>query len=85
MIENTFPTIKYSSFLYRDHLVWSGLEQEDMRVLYECLGNFLTPALNDVKKKNMKYLNSSEFKNFSSLRYLLFLFEISIEFQMVLL
>lgn len=41
--ENNFPSIEYSCFLYRDHLVWSGLEQEDMRIMYHYLVNHLLP------------------------------------------
>eukprot|EP00039_Didymoeca_costata_P020145 m.340234 g.340234 ORF g.340234 m.340234 type:complete len:460 (+) comp19187_c0_seq1:275-1654(+) len=37
LAEATFPSIKYTVFLYNDHLVWSGLEQDDMRVLYKYL------------------------------------------------
>jgi len=37
MTENMFPDITYSCFLHSDHLVWSGLEQDDIRVLYRCL------------------------------------------------
>lgn len=37
VIEAKFPVIKYTVFLYNDHLVWSGLEQDDMRVLYRYL------------------------------------------------
>ena len=37
LTESTFPCIKYTVFLYNDHLVWSGLEQDDMRVLYKYL------------------------------------------------
>jgi len=55
LAENNFPKIHYSSFLYRDHLVWSGLEQDDMRPLYRYLVTYLnnsqdnnnnTPVLN---------------------------------------
>jgi hypothetical protein len=37
LTESEFPAIKYSAFVYHDHLVWSGLEQDDMRVLYKYL------------------------------------------------
>lgn len=33
--EQIFPDIEYSCFLYKDHLVWSGLELGDMRVIYK--------------------------------------------------
>jgi len=41
MTEDSFPKIRYAAFLYKDHLVWSGLEQEDMRVVYSYLVNHL--------------------------------------------
>jgi len=47
LTENTFPKIHYSCFLYHDHLVWSGLELDDMRVLYKFIINFLNPFLSD--------------------------------------
>ena len=47
LTENTFPTIQYSAFVYRDHLVWSGLEQDDMRTLYKYIVQFLTPNLSE--------------------------------------
>ena len=34
---NSFPQIKEIVFFFKDHLVWSGLEQEDIRVLYRFL------------------------------------------------
>lgn len=37
LAEATFPCIKYSVFLYNDFVVWSGLEQDDMRILYKYL------------------------------------------------
>eukprot|EP00041_Stephanoeca_diplocostata_P037057 m.1382265 g.1382265 ORF g.1382265 m.1382265 type:complete len:501 (-) comp24972_c1_seq12:3290-4792(-) len=37
LTESEFDAIKYSVFIYNDHLVWSGLEQDDMRVLYRYL------------------------------------------------
>ena len=37
LAEATFPSIKYSVFMYNDHVVWSGLEQDDMRILYKYL------------------------------------------------
>lgn len=37
LTESEFDAIKYTAFVYHDHLVWSGLEQDDMRVLYKFL------------------------------------------------
>lgn len=37
LINNTFPQVRECVFLFKDHLVWSGLEQEDIRVLFRFL------------------------------------------------
>jgi hypothetical protein len=34
-VESSFDQIKNTVFMFRDHMVWSGLEQEDMRALYK--------------------------------------------------
>lgn len=44
LIEATFHHVKYSSFLYNDQLVWSGLEPNDMQVVYRYLVTSLLPA-----------------------------------------
>mmetsp|Transcript_16376 Transcript_16376/g.42526 ORF Transcript_16376/g.42526 Transcript_16376/m.42526 type:complete len:490 (+) Transcript_16376:199-1668(+) len=43
LTESKFPSIHYTVFVYHDHLIWSGLEQEDMRVLYKHLTQGLPP------------------------------------------
>eukprot|EP00054_Salpingoeca_dolichothecata_P008619 m.48892 g.48892 ORF g.48892 m.48892 type:complete len:461 (-) comp17852_c0_seq4:65-1447(-) len=43
--ESEFRQIQYTVVLYQSHLVWSGLEQEDMRVLYHYLTGGLFKAL----------------------------------------
>ncbi|CAG5132726.1 unnamed protein product [Candidula unifasciata] len=43
-LEATFPFVKYTAFLYNEKLVWSGLEQEDMRIMYKYLTTSLFPA-----------------------------------------
>jgi len=52
LCEQTFPKIQYSTFLYRDHLVWSGLEQEETRILYRYLVNHLAPSLAEGSQSN---------------------------------
>jgi len=47
LTEATFPCVKYSVFLYQDHVVWSGLEQHDMRVLYKYLTGMLLRQKSD--------------------------------------
>eukprot|EP00037_Helgoeca_nana_P007268 m.66397 g.66397 ORF g.66397 m.66397 type:complete len:480 (+) comp18072_c0_seq1:267-1706(+) len=44
MTESKFPSIHYTVFIYHDHLIWSGLEQEDMRVLYKYLTQGAPPT-----------------------------------------
>ncbi|XP_077980451.1 vacuolar fusion protein CCZ1 homolog [Glandiceps talaboti] len=44
LIEATFSQVKYTAFLYNDQLVWSGLEQDDMRILYKYLTTSLFPS-----------------------------------------
>ena len=34
LTESTFPDVAYTCFLYSQQLVFSGLEQDDMRILY---------------------------------------------------
>lgn len=43
LIETSFSQIKYVAFLYNEQLVWSGLEQEDMQILYKYLVTSLYP------------------------------------------
>ncbi|CAH1273546.1 CCZ1B [Branchiostoma lanceolatum] len=44
LTEATFGQVKYTAFLYNDQLVWSGLEQDDMRILYKYLTTSLFPS-----------------------------------------
>nr|CAD7459448.1 unnamed protein product [Timema tahoe] len=43
-VEAMFVQVKYTAFLYNDQLVWSGLEPEDMQVVYRYLVTSLLPA-----------------------------------------
>lgn len=47
LLELKYSAIKYTVFMYDDQMVWSGLEQEDMRVLYKYLTTSLLPVAND--------------------------------------
>lgn len=47
LLESSFPAVKYTAFLYNDQLVWSGLEQEDMRIMYKYLTTSLFPSYQD--------------------------------------
>lgn len=42
-MEESLNIVKYTAFLYNDQLIWSGLEQEDMRILYKYLTTSLFP------------------------------------------
>ncbi|XP_014214259.1 vacuolar fusion protein CCZ1 homolog [Copidosoma floridanum] len=44
LVEATYPQVKYTAFLYNDQVVWSGLEPEDMQVVYNYLISTLLPA-----------------------------------------
>ncbi|XP_043261343.1 vacuolar fusion protein CCZ1 homolog [Colletes gigas] len=44
LIEAMFSQVKYTAFLYNDQVVWSGLEPEDMQVVYHYLVGTLLPA-----------------------------------------
>lgn len=44
LLECSFPKIRCTAFLYNDQLVWSGLEPDDMQVLYRYLVSSLLPA-----------------------------------------
>lgn len=43
-LEAAFPFVKYTAFLYNEKLVWSGLEQDDMRIMYKYLTSSLFPS-----------------------------------------
>ncbi|XP_045240564.2 vacuolar fusion protein CCZ1 homolog B isoform X2 [Macaca fascicularis] len=42
-VEESLNIVKYTVFLYNDQLIWSGLEQDDMRILYKYLTTSLFP------------------------------------------
>ncbi|XP_038675503.1 vacuolar fusion protein CCZ1 homolog isoform X3 [Scyliorhinus canicula] len=42
-MEESLDLVKYTAFLYNDQLIWSGLEQDDMRILYKYLTTSLFP------------------------------------------
>lgn len=47
LLESSFQSVKYTAFLYNDQLVWSGLEQDDMRIMYKYLITSLFPSYLD--------------------------------------
>lgn len=51
LVEASFVQIKYTAFLYNNQLVWSGLEQDDMRVLYKYLTTSHFPSSLDTELK----------------------------------
>ncbi|XP_035222131.1 vacuolar fusion protein CCZ1 homolog, partial [Stegodyphus dumicola] len=54
-IQEKFRCIQYSIFLYNDQLVWSGLEPEDMQILYQHLSLDLIPSFIDSELKGGVY------------------------------
>ncbi|GCC28059.1 hypothetical protein chiPu_0006485 [Chiloscyllium punctatum] len=42
-MEESLDLVKYTAFLYNEQLIWSGLEQDDMRILYKYLTTSLFP------------------------------------------
>uniref|UniRef100_UPI00358DE924 vacuolar fusion protein CCZ1 homolog isoform X1 n=1 Tax=Myxine glutinosa TaxID=7769 RepID=UPI00358DE924 len=44
MVEFSFAHIQFTAFLYNEQLVWSGLEQDDMRTLFKYLTTSLFPS-----------------------------------------
>ncbi|XP_075035768.1 vacuolar fusion protein CCZ1 homolog isoform X1 [Mixophyes fleayi] len=46
-VEEGLSLVKYTAFLYNDQLIWSGLEQEDMRILYKYLTTSLFPRFTE--------------------------------------
>lgn len=61
LIETSFPSVVHSCFLYNDQLLWTSLEQGDMRILYKYLTTSLFPATseNDGESKSLNQQNSS--------------------------
>ncbi|XP_044269860.1 vacuolar fusion protein CCZ1 homolog [Tribolium madens] len=43
-LECEYPEIEYTAFLYNDHLIWSGFEPKDMKIVYQYLIGTLLPA-----------------------------------------
>jgi hypothetical protein len=43
-LECDYPEVEYTAFLYNDHLIWSGLEPKDMKIVYQYLIGTLLPA-----------------------------------------
>lgn len=63
-MEMIFPQIRYSVVLYNNHLVWSGLEQEDMRILYYYLTASLLPAITEQDFSTAPLVTSAEGSHF---------------------
>jgi hypothetical protein len=64
-IEGTFPMIQHTCFLYNDHLVWSGLELDDMRILYRYIVNYLNPAIKPNSQTEVVSATSVDFSSIS--------------------
>ncbi|KAJ1375125.1 hypothetical protein SESBI_51366 [Sesbania bispinosa] len=67
LLECPFPLVKHSAFLYNDQLVWSGLEPDDMQVVYRYLVNTLLPAQMETELQGGSIPRQSS--SFSALHY----------------
>ena len=47
LVETSFPAVVHTCFLYDDQLLWTSLEQNDMRILFKYLTTSLFPAMAD--------------------------------------
>lgn len=54
---NAFEQIEYVVFLYQDQLVWSGLEQEDIQIMYRFLVKYL--GINGVSYAILSFLQET--------------------------
>ncbi|XP_059170068.1 vacuolar fusion protein CCZ1 homolog isoform X2 [Physella acuta] len=63
-LEATFPFLKYTAFLYNEKLVWSGLEQEDMRIMYKYLTSSLFPTYMEQELHGVHSRTSSGFGHY---------------------
>nr|CAI5860086.1 unnamed protein product [Callosobruchus analis] len=43
-LESSYPEITHTAVLYNDHLIWSGIEPDDMQTIYQYLIGTLLPA-----------------------------------------
>lgn len=55
MVETTFSCVQHTCFLYNDQLMWTSLEQENMRILYKYLTSSLFPATLDIDPDNRQF------------------------------
>lgn len=59
LLEASFSSIKYTAFLYNDQLVWSGLDQEDMRIIYKYLITSLFPSYQEQELQSTNSVSPS--------------------------
>lgn len=67
LLECSFPTVRHTAFLYNDQLVWSGLEPDDMQVMYRYLISSLLPAQMETELQGGSMPRQSA--SFSALHY----------------
>jgi len=79
--ENTFENILYSSFMYKHYLVWSGLEQEEMRGIYryieEVYKDSQVPGYKISNEKEYQYLSPQIFLGANNTNCYLILFQLN--------
>ncbi|KAL5018025.1 hypothetical protein ScPMuIL_003747 [Solemya velum] len=68
LLEATFSMVQYTAFLYNDLLVWSGLEQDDMRIMYKYLTTSLFPSYLEQELQSASP-SVSQTKSSSSMHY----------------
>ncbi|KAG8319935.1 vacuolar fusion protein ccz1 [Homalodisca vitripennis] len=49
LLEASFPVVEFTAFLYNDRLIWSGLEPEDMQVVFHYLVYTLLPKFSETE------------------------------------
>uniref|UniRef100_A0A1B6LR64 CCZ1/INTU/HSP4 first Longin domain-containing protein n=1 Tax=Graphocephala atropunctata TaxID=36148 RepID=A0A1B6LR64_9HEMI len=52
LLEASFPVVEFTAFLYNDRLIWSGLEPEDMQVVFHYLVYTLLPKSAETELTN---------------------------------
>ena len=65
LIDTTFKSVKQSCFLYDDQLLWTTLEDKDMRILYKYLSTSLFPTSHEAELSDKSTPSKSSSKSSS--------------------
>ncbi|KAG5876889.1 hypothetical protein JTB14_003213 [Gonioctena quinquepunctata] len=68
-LESNYSFISSSAFLYNDYLIWSGVEPDNMKVIYQYLIGSVLPANLDIDMKGAR--NSSPFASVPHGRFII--------------